>query len=84
MTAVAVAAQPVRHLLPTTPVRAHPPGGVENRPRRPHPRRLQIATEDAGALWKRATDAGTEVFRPLADVFRGERHGQVIDPFGHR
>lgn len=45
---------------------------------------LQIATEDAEALWKRATDAGAEVFRPLSDVFWGERHGQVIDPFGHR
>jgi hypothetical protein len=25
-----------------------------------------------------------EVFHPLQDSFWGERHGQVIDPFGHR
>jgi PhnB protein len=24
-----------------------------------------------------------EVFHPLQDSFWGERHGQVIDPFGH-
>jgi PhnB protein len=45
---------------------------------------LQIATDDADALWQRALDAGAEVFHPLADVFWGERHGQIIDPFGHR
>jgi PhnB protein len=45
---------------------------------------LQIATDDVDTLWKRALDAGAEVFHPLADTFWGERHGQVIDPFGHR
>lgn len=24
------------------------------------------------------------MFHPLADVFWGDRHGQIIDPFGHR
>lgn len=45
---------------------------------------LQIATDDADALWQRALDAGAEAFQPLTDVFWGDRHGQVIDPFGHR
>lgn len=45
---------------------------------------LQIATDDADALWQRALDAGATVSHPLADVFWGERHGQIIDPFGHR
>ncbi|KAA2265352.1 VOC family protein [Solihabitans fulvus] len=45
---------------------------------------LQIATEDADALWQRALDAGATVFHPLAETFWGERHGQIIDPFGHR
>lgn len=40
--------------------------------------------EDLDALWARALDAGAEVFHPLRDAFWGERHGQVIDPFGHR
>lgn len=45
---------------------------------------LHIATEDADALWKRAVDAGAEVWAELTDTFWGDRHGQVIDPFGHR
>ncbi|WNM35906.1 VOC family protein [Streptomyces sp. Li-HN-5-11] len=45
---------------------------------------LQIATDDVEALWKQALEAGAEVFHPLQDTFWGERHGQVIDPFGHR
>jgi PhnB protein len=45
---------------------------------------LQIATADAAAVWKRALDAGAEVFHPLAETFWGDLHGQVIDPFGHR
>jgi PhnB protein len=45
---------------------------------------LTIATDDADALWQRALDAGAEVFHPLEDAFWGERHGQIVDPFGHR
>jgi PhnB protein len=44
---------------------------------------LQIQTEDADALWARALEAGAEVRHELADRFWGERHGQLIDPFGH-
>jgi PhnB protein len=45
---------------------------------------LTIATDDADALWQRAVDAGAAVFHPLEEAFWGERHGQVVDPFGHR
>jgi PhnB protein len=45
---------------------------------------LTIATADADALWQRALDAGAEVFHPIEDAFWGERHGQLVDPFGHR
>jgi PhnB protein len=45
---------------------------------------LTIATDDVDALWQRAVDAGAEVFHPLQDAFWGERHGQIVDPFGHR
>jgi PhnB protein len=45
---------------------------------------LQIQTNDADALWARALRAGAEVRHELADQFWGERHGQVVDPFGHR
>jgi PhnB protein len=43
-----------------------------------------VAVEDADAAWQRALDAGAEVFHELEDAFWGERHGQFIDPFGHR
>lgn len=45
---------------------------------------LQISTEDAQALWRRALDAGAEQRHPLAEQFWGELHGQLSDPFGHR
>jgi PhnB protein len=45
---------------------------------------LTITTDDADALWKSALDAGAEVFHPLEDTFWGERHGQIVDPSGHR
>ena len=45
---------------------------------------LQIQTDDADALWAQALDAGAEVRHELADQFWGERHGQIVDPFGHR
>jgi PhnB protein len=45
---------------------------------------LTITTDDVDALWARALSAGAEVHSPLQDAFWGERHGQVIDPYGHR
>jgi PhnB protein len=45
---------------------------------------LTITTDDVDTLWARALAAGAEVFAPLQDAFWGERHGQIVDPFGHR
>ncbi len=45
---------------------------------------LQITTDDAAALWRRALDAGAEERHPLAEQFWGELHGQLSDPLGHR
>ena len=45
---------------------------------------LHLMVEDVDGVWQRALNAGAEVFHPLQDSFWGERHGQVIDPFGHR
>jgi PhnB protein len=45
---------------------------------------LHVATDDANTLWQRAVAAGAEIQQPLQDVFWGERHGQIVDPFGHR
>ena len=45
---------------------------------------LQINTDDANALWARAVNAGAVARHELAETFWGERHGQLVDPFGHR
>src|SRR5215207_3386377 len=45
---------------------------------------LAIRTDDVDALWQRAVQAGAEVSRPLQEVFWGDRHGEIFDPFGHR
>jgi PhnB protein len=45
---------------------------------------LHLLLDDVDEVWARALDAGAEVFSPLRDTFWGERHGQIIDPFGHR
>ncbi|HEX8929487.1 MAG TPA: VOC family protein [Actinomycetota bacterium] len=45
---------------------------------------LHLYTEDVDALWTRAVDAGAQVLHPLQNQFWGDRHGQLIDPFGHR
>jgi PhnB protein len=45
---------------------------------------LHLRVDDVDAVWQRAVDAGAEVRQPLADVFWGERYGQIVDPFGHR
>ena len=45
---------------------------------------LHLFTNDVDALWKRALDAGAQVVHPLGDAFWGERHGVIVDPFGHR
>lgn len=45
---------------------------------------LTIAVDDADSAWRRALTAGATEFHPLEDAFWGERHGQLLDPFGHR
>jgi PhnB protein len=45
---------------------------------------LSIHTDDVDTLWQRALKVGAEVSLPLQDVFWGDRHGEIFDPFGHR
>ena len=45
---------------------------------------LQVYTDDVDTLWKRALDAGAKIRHPLSDMFWGDRHGQITDPYGHR
>jgi PhnB protein len=44
---------------------------------------LHLYVTDADAAFERAVEAGATVRMPLADMFWGDRYGQVVDPFGH-
>ena len=44
---------------------------------------LALDVADAEAVFAQAVAAGAQVRRPLAEVFWGDRHGQLTDPFGH-
>jgi uncharacterized glyoxalase superfamily protein PhnB len=45
---------------------------------------LALEVGDADTVFARAVAAGAKVRQPLADMFWGDRHGQLEDPFGHR
>jgi uncharacterized glyoxalase superfamily protein PhnB len=45
---------------------------------------LALDVADAEAAFAQAIAAGARVRQPLADMFWGDRHGQLEDPFGHR
>jgi PhnB protein len=45
---------------------------------------LALDVADAEAVFAQAVAAGAQVRQPLADMFWGDRHGQLTDPFGHR
>jgi uncharacterized glyoxalase superfamily protein PhnB len=45
---------------------------------------LALEVDDADAWFTRAVAAGAQVRQPLGDMFWGDRHGQLDDPFGHR
>jgi PhnB protein len=45
---------------------------------------LSLEVADADAVFAQAIAAGASVRQPLADMFWGDRHGQLEDPFGHR
>jgi PhnB protein len=45
---------------------------------------LALEVADADTVFAQAIAAGAEVRQPLADMFWGDRHGQLTDPFGHR
>jgi uncharacterized glyoxalase superfamily protein PhnB len=44
---------------------------------------LHLYVEDADATVAQAVKAGAKVTMPLADMFWGDRYGQLEDPFGH-
>jgi uncharacterized glyoxalase superfamily protein PhnB len=45
---------------------------------------LALEVADAEGVFAQAVAAGAQVRQRLADVFWGDKHGQLDDPFGHR
>src|SRR5438093_11621582 len=44
---------------------------------------IHLFVPDSDAVYNQALAAGAKVKMPLADMFWGDRYGQVTDPFGH-
>ena len=45
---------------------------------------IHLYVEDVDAFAARAVAAGAKMTMPIADMFWGDRYGQLEDPFGHR
>ena len=45
---------------------------------------IHLYVEDVDAAFARALAAGAKETMPVADMFWGDRYGQLADPFGHR
>jgi uncharacterized glyoxalase superfamily protein PhnB len=58
-------------------------GGLGPKALKGSPVTLHLYVPDVDATFKQAVDAGASVRMPVADMFWGDRYGQVTDPFGH-
>jgi uncharacterized glyoxalase superfamily protein PhnB len=45
---------------------------------------LHIEVANVDAFVAQAVEAGATLAMPVADMFWGDRYGQVVDPFGHK
>jgi uncharacterized glyoxalase superfamily protein PhnB len=45
---------------------------------------IHLFVEDVDAAVAQAVAAGAKITMPIADMFWGDRYGQLVDPFGHR
>ena len=45
---------------------------------------MHMMVPEVDKAFAKAIDAGATVVMPVADMFWGDRYGQVEDPFGHR
>jgi len=45
---------------------------------------INLYVEDIDTVFQRAISAGATSKMPPADMFWGDRYGQLVDPFGHR
>lgn len=49
-----------------------------------NPITIGLYVKDVDASFQKAVDAGGTVVMPVADMFYGDRVGQVMDPFGYK
>jgi PhnB protein len=45
---------------------------------------IHLFVEDVDAAVAQAVAAGAKITMPIAEMFWGDRYGQLVDPFGHR
>ncbi len=45
---------------------------------------IHLQVENVDAVVEQAVAAGAKITMPVADMFWGDRYGQLEDPFGHR
>ena len=62
----------------------HPPTCLSPKSRGGTSVTLHLYFENADTAFDRAVKAGCTVKMPMADMFWGDRYGQVEDPFGHQ
>ena len=58
-------------------------GGLGPKSLKGSPVTVHLQVEDVDAVVKQAVAAGAKVTMPVADMFWGDRYGQLDDPFGH-
>lgn len=58
-------------------------GGFGPKALKGSPVTLHLMVPDVDQAFQQAVDAGATVRMPPADMFWGDRYGQVVDPFGH-
>jgi uncharacterized glyoxalase superfamily protein PhnB len=59
-------------------------GGFSPKALKGTPVTIHLYVENVDAAFAQAVAAGGKVVMPVADMFWGDRYGQLEDPFGHR
>jgi PhnB protein len=59
-------------------------GGIGPKSLKGSPVTIHLQVVDVDAVVKQAVAAGAKITMPVADMFWGDRYGQLEDPFGHR
>jgi PhnB protein len=58
-------------------------GALDPRALKGSPVTIHLHVENADAVFAQAINAGATVKMPMADMFWGDRYGQIQDPFAH-